>query len=332
MNIESMRVRSYRSFTVDDGVPAVAAERYRTLQAYRRLRGAGCDEAVALEQLGISRRTLYRWQAALAARGQRGLAPKSTRPHRVRRRAYRAQDVKAVLDTRREYPFMGKARIHGMLRRRGVQLSVSTVGRILERALAAGAISRASFCEGRVKPKRRRRFAKWARRWKYGSRARGVGELVQVDHMTYTADGRTLKEFRAVCPVSKFMVTRVYSRATAGNARRFLMDLVGTLPFPLRSLQVDGGSEFMAEFENTCERLGVPLHVLPPRRPQWNGVVERTNRSARAEFWSLYNGPLTVADVARDLARYEFFFNFERPHASLAYQTPNEYLVALEAA
>ena len=50
---------------------------------------------------------------------------------------------------------------------------------ILERALAAGAIRRASFCEGRVKPKRRRRFAKWARRWKYGSRARGV-ELVQV--------------------------------------------------------------------------------------------------------------------------------------------------------
>ena len=150
--------------------------------------------------------------------------------------------------------------------------------------------------------------------------------------MTYACDGRTLKEFRAVCPVSRFMVTRVYSRATAGNARRFLMDLLGTLPFPLLSIQVDGGSEFMAEFENTCEQLGVPLHVLPPRRPQWNGVVERTNRSARAEFWSLYDGPLTVADVSRELARYEFFYNYERPHAALAHKKPNEYLVALEAA
>lgn len=28
------------------------------------------------------------------------------------------------------------------------------------------------------------------------------------------------KEFRAVCPVSKCVVTRVYSRATAGNAKR----------------------------------------------------------------------------------------------------------------
>ena len=40
--------------------------------------------------------------------------------------------------------------------------------------------------------------------------------------MTYSRDGRTLKEFRAVCPVSKFMATRVFSRATANNAKRFL--------------------------------------------------------------------------------------------------------------
>ena len=183
-----------------------------------------------------------------------------------------------------------------------------------------------------MKPKRRRRFAKWARRWKYGAKARKAGELIQVDHMTYTCGGQTLKEFRAVCPISKFMVTRVYSRATAANARRFLMDLLGALPFPLLSLQVDGGSEFMADFEDACREMDIPLHVLPPRRPQWNGCVERANRSARAEFWSLYSGPLTVHHVTPHLAKYEFFFNYERPHASLAYRTPNERLVIQEAA
>ena len=69
----------------------------------------------------------------------------------------------------------------------------------------------------------------------------------------------------------------------------------------------------MAGFEDACEELRVPLRppavglVLPPRRPQWNGCVERTNRSARIEFWSLYDGPLTVASVAPALARFEFF-------------------------
>ena len=236
------------------------------------------------------------------------------------------------MDMRRKYPFMGKARIQRMLQRNGLVLSVSTVGRILERALAAGAICRASVCEGRLKPKRRRTFAKWARRWKYGSKARKAGELVQIDHMTYVRDGQTVKEFRAICPVTKFMTTRVYSRATAGNARRFLMDLLETLPFPLLSIQVDGGSEFMAQFENACEQLRIPLRVLPPRRPQFNGCVERANRSARIEFWNLYDGPLTIKQVAQHLASYEFFYNYQRPHASLAYQAPNEYIVALEAA
>lgn len=231
-----------------------------------------------------------------------------------------------------QVPVHGQARIQAVLARKGRELSVSTVGRIIERALEASAIRPASFREGRVKPKRPRRFAKWARRWKYGAKATRAGELVQVDHVTCSCDGRTLKEFRAVCPVSKFMVARVCTRATAGNARRFLMDLVGALPFPLASIQVDGGSEFMADFEGAFEELGIPLHVLPPRRPQWNGCVERANRSARAEFWSLYDGPLTVEHVAPQLARYEFFYNYERPHAALAYRTPNEYLVAQEAA
>ena len=265
MNIKSMRIRSYRSFAVDEHVPPEAAERYRTLKAHERLRAAGCNEIGALRHVGISRRTLYRWRAALAAGGQRGLAPKSTRPRRPRSRCWTPRDVRAVMDMRRKYPFMGKERLQRMLLRKGVRLSVSTVGRIIERGLARGVIRRASACEGRLKPKRRRSFAKWARRWKYGSRARAAGELVQIDHMTYLRDGQAIKEFRAICPVTRFMTTRVYSRATAGNARRFLMDLLAAVPFPLLSIQVDGGSEFMAQFEDACEQLRIARLQNPKR-------------------------------------------------------------------
>ncbi len=226
-----------------------------------------------------------------------------------------------------------------MLARDGVRLSVSTVGRILSRAIADGRIKPASLCEGRLKPKRRRSFdGAWASRWKYGDRARAPGEMLQIDHMTYSRDGRALKEFRAVCPVTKFMAARVFSRATAGNAKRFLEAALEAMPFPVRSIQVDGGSEFMADFERACQAMGIPLHVLPPRRPQWRRRpaqgrgVERANRSARIEFWNLYDGPLTVADVAPRLARHEFFHNYRRPHWALDCRTPNEYLVEIEDA
>ena len=73
MDIKSLRIRSYKSFRVDEHISKAAAERYRRLQAYQRLRVAGCSEAGALEQLEISRRTLYRWKATLATGGVRAL-------------------------------------------------------------------------------------------------------------------------------------------------------------------------------------------------------------------------------------------------------------------
>ena len=301
MNIESMRTRSYRSFKVDGAeLPAPARERLLAIRRFEELRAAGCAEQAALKEIGVSRRTMFRW--------------------------------KAVMDLRRKHPFMGKAPIQRMLERKGLRLSVSTVGRILSRAIASGRVPRASACEGRLEPRRRRKFNGWAQRWKYGARPRNPGQLVQIDHMTFSRDGRTIKEFRAVCPLSRFMVARVFSRATAFNARRFLDDVVEALPVPLQSIQVDGGSEFMAEFEDACEKLGIELHVLPPRRPQWNGCVERANRTARIEFWNFLDCELTVQAVSAKLLQYEFFYNYERPHSALDYLTPNEYLVAQEAA
>ena len=85
-----MRTRTYPSFLhIDDAeLPEAARERLLAIRRYDALRAAGCAEQAALEEIGVSRRTMFRWKAALAARGQRGLVPQSTRRHRVRRRAY----------------------------------------------------------------------------------------------------------------------------------------------------------------------------------------------------------------------------------------------------
>ncbi len=82
--------------------------------------------------------------------------------------------------------------------------------------------------------------------------------------------------------------------------------MADAMPFPVESIQVDGGSEFMADFE-------------------------RANRSARNEFWNRYDGTSAVAGVAPRLAEHEFFHNYQRPHWALDCRTPNEYLVHLES-
>ena len=101
---------------------------------------------------------------------------------------------------------------------------------------------------------------------------------------------------------------------------------------PLESVQVDGGSEFMAGFEDACGNLGVALRVQPPRRPQWNGCVERANRTARIEFWNLLGYDLTVEAVSKKLLKREFFHNYIRPRSAIDCRSPDDCLVAHEAA
>ncbi len=36
------------------------------------------------------------------------------------------------------------------------------------------------------------------------------------------------------------------------------------MPFPVKAIQIDGGSEFKASFETECQRLGIDLWTLSP--------------------------------------------------------------------
>ena len=71
--------------------------------------------------------------------------------------------------------------------------------------------------------------------------------------------GRVIKHFKAICPVTRIIVCQAYSRATSKIAADFLALVQKALPFAVRSIQVDGGSEFRAAFEASCEEKGIPL-------------------------------------------------------------------------
>jgi putative transposase len=102
------------------------------------------------------------------------------------------------------------------------------------------------------------------------------------------------------------------------------------MPFPVKAIQVDGGSEFMAEFEDACRDRGVQLFVLPPRSPKLNGHVERSNRTHREEFYQVVKLPTTLAEVNRALRKWEAIHNSYRPHQALRYLTPKSFLNQLE--
>ena len=80
-------------------------------------------------------------------------------------------------------------------------------------------------------------------------------------------------------------------------------------------------------------RSGCRCWVLPPRSPQLDGIVERTNRTMRVECWSQYRGEPPCAAMNEALRRHLDYCNDRRPHRSLGMKTPAEFagMVALAA-
>jgi transposase InsO family protein len=166
-----------------------------------------------------------------------------------------------------------------------------------------------------------------------GWRVEQPGDLVELDTVHLApAPGREARGFTARDVVSRWDVLGIAPRATAAAAAAFLAELADRIPFPLRAVQVDGGSEFMAEFEAACAARGIALYVLPPRSPRLNGAVERANRTHAEEFYALAWGEPDLARLGRALRRWERTYNTIRPHQALGYLTPAEFVERWRAA
>ncbi len=121
-------------------------------------------------------------------------------------------------------------------------------------------------------------------------------------------------------------VVSVHSRASASTAAHFLDTLESRMPFPVRAIQVDGGSEFEAIFEKECQRQDIKLFVLPPRSPKLNGGVERAHRTHTEEFYEVTESSFDLSEPKDELLEWEGVYNTVRPHQALGYVTPLKFL------
>jgi transposase InsO family protein len=289
---------------------------------YRRHRNA----ALTGRRFGISRRTFYRWWRRYDPRDLTTLEDRSHRPHRRRQPTWTPELADRVLALRRLYPRWGKDKLAVLLAREGRRVSVSMVGRILTRLKLRGVLHEPP--RGRARFRRRARGRRYAVRKPRAWTVRQPGDLVQVDTLELRPlPGVVVKQFTARDVISRWDVIEAHRRATSALAAQFLNTLLERMPFPLRALQVDGGSEFAAAFEDACRQRGLRLFVLPPRSPKLNGAVERAQRTHTEEFYEISACSLELQSLNRELRAWEHIYNTVRPHQALGYLTPQEFLL-----
>lgn len=304
---------------------ALKAPYLEKIAVWEKMAGEKMSNELRQEICGFSRATYFRTKKVIKNL-EKDIAPPKRGPKKLNKPKWGQTEINLVLKIRRENSTYGKLKIAVILKRDHAQtMSESTVGRILTHLKIKGLIQKSLSA---VRCTKKRRFKGHATKWCYKDyNAMEIGERLQVDHMSVTKNGIHFKHFQGWERSSKHISIGLYANAKSTSAKQFLLEMVKEAPYPIKSVQVDGGSEFMAEFEDACKELGIILFVLPPKRPTYNGGVERGNRTFREEF---YNRTDLLADslsaMRLEMKKHLKKYNEYRPHGALKGLTPMQYI------
>jgi len=125
---------------------------------------------------------------------------------------------------------------------------------------------------------------------------------------------------------SKLGYARMYKNKSSRSAADFLYRLRYLVGQPIENLQTDNGSEFAWEFERASAKLGIQRYFSRVKTPKDNPEIERFNQTLEYEW--LYNSNLSLdpEEFNPRLTEWLIEYNFNRPHQSLGYLAPIEYI------
>jgi putative transposase len=239
------------------------------------------------------------------------LDPKSTAPKGRRKRVIPDGVEDFILKERAEHSKLGKKKLATLLAAEGITISVSKIGRIIRTLKDRGLLSQhrrmsVSGATGRViarkepahKPKQRLK----------DFRPSSAGDLIESD----------------------FAFAYAYKTLSSATALDFLRKLLGIVPFAIRRIQTDNGSEFAKHFREELVELGIPHFHTYPRTPKMNAFIERFNRTIQEEFAYGHRATLAhyIVSFNEKLIEWLIWYDTKRPHHSLGLLSPMQYLMS----
>jgi len=272
----------------------------------------------------ISPDTFYRWLKRYDPKNLKTLEDHVHIAKHLRQPTWSPEMEERVLKLREENPRWGKQKLAKLLTEEDIKISVSMVGRILKRLKYRGLLIEPVHV---ISARKRHLTRPYAIRKPREYIAKEPGDIVQVDTLDVRPlPGVKFKHFTARDIVSRWDVLSASTSATSRAAASFIDAIRERMPFNVKAIQVDGGSEFQDVFEETCRKYDIKLFVLPPRSPKLNGYVERAQRTHTEEFYEVADMDFDIDSVNSALLNWEIKYNTYRPHQSLNYLTPKRYL------
>lgn len=256
-------------------------------------------------RFGFNQSTIARWGKIAAIRGYGAIPTRSSRP-KTSPNALPRTVVATIVHERAERGRCAE-HVHHALKKDGITVSLSSVKRTLDRALLT------------------KKRSPWKRPHDATPRPTAVspGALLQLDTIHIIApDGSRIYVYTIIDLYSRFAYAEVVKKIGAEASARFVRRAQVRAPFPFMMIQTDNGSEFSTRFTHRLQVLGTAHRHSRVRKSNDNAHIERFNRTIQEEC--LDHATHNIRDFRTAIRKYLPYYNTERSHMGINYQTPQE--------
>lgn len=287
------------AYTTNPHLPKVRMEAVRLVK-YRKW-----STRQVARYTGYNQSTIVRWCKKDPTGGWRKIETESSRP-KTNPKALDREVVSAIIKER-----TGRRRcaehVHKALERQGVEVSLSSVKRTLDRC-------------GLTKKR-----SPWKRPHDNTPRPVALypGALLQCDTVhILEPNGSRIYIYTLIDLYSRWAYAEVVSKIGANPSVEFIRNAIKKAPFKFEMIQTDNGSEFSTWCTHGWLRLGVKHRHGRVRKSNDQAHVERFNRTIQEEC--LDQTAHNLENFRKEISEYLKYYNNERTHMGINYLTPNE--------
>lgn len=257
--------------------------------------------------IGVAASTVSRWCRSPWGTGWMPIPTRSSRP-KTNPKALPKETVEAIIRER-----VGRRRcaehVHQALKKKGITVSLSSVKRTLDRCNL------------------RKKRSPWKRPHDFTERPEAVycGALLELDTIHIIApDGSRMYVYTIIDLFSRWAYAEVVSKIGAEASARFVRRAQKAAPFRFEMVQTDHGSEFSIRFTHRLQEYGMRHRHSRVRQKDDQAHIERFNRTIQEECFDRTEH--SISSFKRVLPEYLRWYNGERSHMGINYQTPLEVL------
>jgi transposase InsO family protein len=197
------------------------------------------------------------------------------------------------------------------LKREAIQVSLSSVERTIRRQ-ALGRAKRRTF----VRPTLRRPPASYA------------GALLEIDTIhIWMPGGKRHYIYTLIDVATRWAYAEYDTSISAQKSAEFALRAQQQAPFRFSLVQSDNGSEFSKRFQLNLQPAGISWRHTRVRQSNDNAHIERFNRTLQEECFDGVNP--VPKQAATQIENYLKYYNTERLHMGIDYQTPAEIVAKL---